>query len=491
MLARAIINSITLIEESMQSKVRTRFSPSPTGYLHVGGARTALFSWLFAKQHDGVFVLRIEDTDKKRSTDESEKAIIDGLKWLGMDWQEGIGIDNSPHGPYRQSERVDIYKQYANQLIVEGKAYKCYCTQEDLDKQKEEFLAKNKNTKTQFKYPGTCRALANQPEDKKYVVRFIAPTEGSIEYNDLVFGKIITPNVENYDFIIVRSDGQAMYNFGAAIDDHLMEISHVIRGREHMINTPIQIMLYNAFGWSHPQMAHLPLMLAQSGEKLSKRHGSVSVEEFKKEGYSASGLLNYLMKFGWGFKDQEVFSFTDLLEKFAVEDCKRNDGKFDAVKLKAINFEHLRSKDLVSDEQYAAYLLPILKSRGLTPNNAEVINVVSVVRDKAKTFIEAADKIEFFFHQNLKLDKNLSDKFLTSNNRMIISALSKAIQDTEWKEDTIRTAVQNWLSSQNLSLKDIGQPLRIAITGQAISPELFQTMQVLGKNIVIKRLQDL
>src|SRR5271166_521217 len=286
----------------MSDQVRVRFAPSPTGYLHVGGVRTALFNWLWAKKNNSAFVLRIEDTDLERSTPESKAIILESLKWLGIDWQEGPEVGGK-YGPYQQPERLDLYKHYADKLIAEGKAYKCYCTEEDLKEARTAMTAKRDagDKGAFFKYPGTCRDRKDAPKDAQYVVRFKAPTEGAVEYTDLVFGRMVVPNKENQDFVLLRSDGVPLYNFGAVIDDFTMGITTVGRGRDHMINTPPQILLYQALGVQHPHFAHLPMMLSATGEKLSKRHNAVSTTEYRDAGYAPGAVLNYLAKFGWGY----------------------------------------------------------------------------------------------------------------------------------------------------------------------------------------------
>ncbi|HSO31876.1 MAG TPA: glutamate--tRNA ligase, partial [Labilithrix sp.] len=316
---------------------RLRFAPSPTGYLHIGGVRTALFNWLWARKTGGTFILRIEDTDQERSTDASRAIIFDSLSWLGLDWDEGPGKGGN-FGPYTQMERLSIYTEKADELVRAGKAFRCFCTKAELDAQRE--ALKKADPKAQFKYPGTCRDRTDQP-DLPFVVRFRTDRAGSVRYVDKVFGEVTTPNVEQQDFVLVRSDGIPLYNFGAVVDDMMMEVSLVARGRDHMINTPPQIMLYEAFGAKAPEFAHLPMMLAPSGEKLSKRHGAVSVFEYKDTGYSPNAVLNYLARFGWSFGDQEIFSKEELVQAFSWESCGRGDGKFDAKKFLAVNHEHL------------------------------------------------------------------------------------------------------------------------------------------------------
>src|SRR5271165_1727474 len=359
---------------------RVRFAPSPTGYLHIGGVRTALFNWLWARKTGGAFVLRIEDTDQERSTEDSVRVILDSLSWLGLTWDEGPG-KGGPHGPYTQMERIAIYKEWSERLIAQHKAYRCYCTKEELDAQRAALKARD--PKAQFRYPGTCRTRKDQP-DLPFVVRFRAPESGAVTYVDKVFGEVTTPNATLQDFVLVRSDGVPLYNFGAVVDDITMEITLVARGRDHMINTPPQILLYEAFGAPVPAFAHLPMMLAPNGEKLSKRHGAVSVGEYRDQGYSPAAVLNYLARFGWSHGDQEVFSIDELVQAFSWEGCNRADGKFDGKKFLAIDHEHLKSERLVPTDEYVRRLLPFLEKRGFLELDVERVRAaIPMIRERA------------------------------------------------------------------------------------------------------------
>jgi len=405
---------------------RVRFAPSPTGYLHIGGVRTALFNWLWARKNKGTFILRIEDTDQERSTEASKQVILDSLQWLGMDWDEGPLVGGN-HGPYEQMARLPIYKEYAERLIAADKAFRCYCTKEELDQAREALKAKD--PKAQFRYPGTCRARKDQP-DKPSVVRFKAPTEGSITYVDKVFGEVTTPNAAQQDFVLIRSDGVPLYNFGVVIDDLLMEVTLVARGRDHMVNTPPQIMIYEAFGAKVPEFAHLPMMLAANGEKLSKRHGAVNVLEYRDQGYAPQAVLNYLVRFGWSHGDQEVFSLPGLVEAFSWEACGRADGRFDVKKFLAIDFEHLKSPELVPDEIYAKRVLPFLEKRGLTGidgkglDEAAVRRAIYTVRERATTFVDAADRLDYFFRAEPVMDEKAASKFLVRESAAHLRALA-------------------------------------------------------------------
>ena len=474
---------------------RVRFAPSPTGYLHIGGVRTALFNWLWARKNGGSFVLRIEDTDQERSTAESKQVILDSLQWLGMDWDEGPLVGGT-YGPYEQMARLGVYKEYAERLISSGKAFRCYCTKEELDRAREALKAQD--PKAQFRYPGTCRERNDQP-DKPFVVRFKAPQEGSVTYVDRVFGEVTTPNAAQQDFVLLRSDGVPLYNFGAVVDDYLMEMTLVARGRDHMVNTPPQIMLYEAFGAKVPEFAHLPMMLAPNGEKLSKRHGAVNVLEYRKQGYTPQAVLNYLVRFGWSHGDQEVFALRalpgsatpSLVEAFSWDACGRADGKFDAKKFLAIQFEHMKSPELLPDEEYAQRLLPFLADRGLTGLDVErVRRTLYTVRERATTLVDAADRLDYFFRAEPVLDEKAVKKFLVpgaaANLRAVADLFSTA---SEWTEAALEQRLTQWLEERGLAMKDIAQAARVALTGRSATPGLFQVLYVLGRDVSLARLR--
>jgi glutamyl-tRNA synthetase len=480
------VASLLFVPRSNMTKPRLRFAPSPTGYLHIGGVRTALFNWLWARKTGGTFVLRIEDTDQERSTDESREIILDGLRWLGLTWDEGPGV-NGAYGPYMQTERLALYKEYAEKLIASGHAFRCYCTKEELDAQRE--ALKKRDPKAQFKYPGTCRNRTDTP-DRKSVVRFKAPTEGSVTYVDKVFGEVTTPNVENQDFVIMRSDGIPLYNFGAVVDDVTMEISLVARGRDHMINTPPQILLYEALGARVPEFAHLPMMLAPNGEKLSKRHGAVSVTEYRDKGYAPAAVLNYLARFGWSHGDQEVFSRDELVQAFSWEACGRGDGKFDEKKFVSINHEHLKTERLLSAGEYAERLLPFLAQRGLAGVTKEAVEqALYTVRERARTFVEAADMLDYFFRDVPVMDEKAQKKFLVKDAAPRLRDFRAALaESTEWTESALETQANAHLEKAGLQIKDVAQPARVALTGRSASPGLYQVLFVLGREVSLARL---
>jgi glutamyl-tRNA synthetase len=471
----------------MSRPVRVRFAPSPTGYLHIGGVRTALFNWLWARKTKGTFVLRIEDTDRERSTAESRQIILDSMSWLGLDWDEGPVV-GGPHGPYEQMARLAIYAEWAERLIRAGKAYRCYCTKEELDLQRE--AVKKKDPKATFRYPGTCRTRTDQP-DKPFVVRFKTPEAGSVTYVDKVFGEVTTPNSAQQDFVLLRSDGIPLYNFGAVVDDITMEISVVARGRDHMVNTPPQIMLYEAFEAPLPEFAHLPMMLAPSGEKLSKRHGAVSVTEYREQGYHPNAVLNYLVRFGWSHGDQEIFSKDELIAAFNWEACGRGDGKFDAKKFLAINQEHLKQPRLCPDDEYARRVRPFLDRRGLVAAaDADLMRAIYTVRERARTFVEAAEALDYYFREPPAMDPKAVDKFLIPEAAPKLEALGALFAGAaEWTEASLEARLEAWLAEKGLAIKDVAQVARVALTGRTASPGLFQVMHVLGKERALARFE--
>lgn len=467
---------------------RVRFAPSPSGYLHIGGARTALFNWLWARSQGGTFILRIEDTDEERSSLESVRAILDAMRWLGLDWDEGPEV-GGPYGPYFQSERKARYREAVEQLIAEGKAYRCYCTKEELDAQREALKAAN--PKAQFVYPGTCRNRPDQP-DREHVVRFKAPSTGVTTFHDLVFGTISTPNEQQQDFVIVRRNGLPLYNLGAVVDDHDMGITLVARGRDHIGNTPQQVLLYEAFGWPLPQFAHLPMMLSPQGEKLSKRHAAVSVSEYRDRGYTAEGVLNYLVRFGWSFGDQEIFSREELVEKFSWDRVNKSDGKFDAAKFADVAFEHLKRPELTSDEQYVEGVLPFLAEAGIeSPSKERLLRALPLIRERARDLKDAAHHLDFYFREPPLFDEKATKKFLTPEAAPHLEGLAAALEGvTDFSPATAEQTFNAFAAERGLAMKQIAQPVRVALTGRTASPGLFDVMAVLGKDLTLTRLRS-
>lgn len=469
-------------------KPRVRFAPSPTGYLHIGGVRTALFNWLWARKTGGTFVLRIEDTDQERSTPENEEIILRDMRWLNLNWDEGPDV-GGPHGPYRQMERLEIYREFVDKLIAKGAAYRCYCTKEELDKQREEL--KQRDPKAQFRYPGTCRDRQGPTPDRPSVVRFRAPSSGNVVYRDLVFGEVTTPKSTLQDAVIMRSDGVPLYNLGAVVDDITMGITLVARGRDHMINTPPQILLYEALDATLPQFAHLPMMLAPDGQKLSKRHGAVSVGEYRDRGIPGVGLMNYLVRFGWSYGDEEVFSMPDLISKFGWENCSKSDGKFDMKKLSAIAFEHMKSSTLMPEETYVAEVARFVEKRGHTGiDNARIASLVPLVRERALTFADAAEALDYFFRDLPVYEEKSVKKVLSADKAKTLSKARDffaAVEDFTAKN--LDTKFHEFIHAEGLEIKDIAQPVRVAVTGRAASPGLFDVLALVGKDRVLARIE--
>jgi glutamyl-tRNA synthetase len=475
---------------ALSGKPRLRFAPSPTGFLHIGGVRTALFNWLWARKTGGSFILRIEDTDRERSTPENERIIFRDLSWVGLDWDEGPdpagGADRGASGPYRQMERLPLYAEFAEKLIARGAAYRCYCTKEELD------ALRKAAPKDAFRYPGTCRDRKPPFPDRPSVLRMRAPSSGAVTYKDLVFGEVSTPNTAQQDAVLMRSDGVPLYNLGAVVDDITMGITLVARGRDHMINTPIQILLYEALGHAPPAFAHLPMMLGADGQKLSKRHGAVAVGEYRERGVSPHGLLNYLVRFGWSFGDQEVFSLPDLVEKFDWERCSTSDGKYDAKKFSSIAFEHLRRGDLTSADAYAEGVLPFLEARGVSNVDRALLDkAIPLVRDRAQTWADAATALDYFFRDPPEVDEKAAKKFLIPENRARLEGFRDVLASAnDFSAKALEPMATSWLAAQKIELKDIAQPVRVAVSGRAATPGLFEVLEVLGKDKTVRRMNQ-
>ncbi len=365
-------------------RVRTRFAPSPTGYLHVGGARTALFSWLYARRHGGVFVLRIEDTDLERSTPESVNAILEGMAWLGLDYDEG---------PFYQTKRFDRYHEMTEKLLAEGKAYRCYCSRERLDALREEQMAR----KIKPRYDGHCRSCQDGDPERPHVIRFKNPIDGAVVVDDLIKGKVPFNNAELDDLIIRRSDGSPTYNFTVVVDDLEMEITHVLRGDDHINNTPRQINIYHALGATPPSFAHLPMILGPDGSRLSKRHGAVSVTQYRDDGYLPEALLNYLVRLGWSHGDQEIFSIDEMASLFGIEAINRAAASFDNEKLAWLNQHYIKS---ATPAHLATLLSPHLGALGVDPaSGPDLVEVARVQQERAKTLQEMA-AISLFIYRD-------------------------------------------------------------------------------------------
>jgi glutamyl-tRNA synthetase len=464
------------------SPPRVRFAPSPTGYLHIGGARTALFNWLYARRTGGAFLLRIEDTDQERSTEASYDAIVDSMRWLGLDWDEGPVV-GGPHGPYRQTERLTLYRQFAERLIAEGKAYRCVCTREQLDTQRKAAEA----AKRPFRYPGTCRDRKDIPASATHVVRFVMPKTGEIGFDDLVKGRISVRAEELQDEVILRGDGVPLYNFGAVVDDVTMEITLVARGDDHVINTPRQVLMYQALGYPTPQFAHLPMILGADKTRLSKRHGAVSVLQYRDEGYLPEALLNYLARLGWSAGDQEVFTRQELIEKFDWSSVGHTAGVFNPEKLRWVNSEHLKRK---SPAEMADLVKPRFEAHGWKWGSRERLErIATLFRERARTLLELEDAAKFLFEKPA-IDDAAAVKFLTPQIAPVLDEVLAAIPAIQpFSEAGLKPLFEQLIVKYNIKLVAIAQACRVAISGGTVSPPIFDVMEVLGLDETLARLR--
>ena len=457
------------------SKIRVRFAPSPTGYLHIGGVRTALYNWILARQHGGTMVLRIEDTDLDRSTDKAIQWILDGLTWLGLDWDEG---------PYRQTERFDLYNEHIDRLLDEGKAYRCYCTAEELEVSRKEAMLKG----TAAKYSGKCRNLREGERDGEHTIRFKAPQEGQIFVDDMIRGMVMFDEDQMDDLIIRRTDGSPTYNLTVVVDDALMNITHVIRGEDHLSNTPRQIQLYQALGYEVPKFGHMSLILGPDREKLSKRHGAAAVDEFKALGYLPEALLNYLVRLGWSHEEQEIFSVEEILKLWTLEDQGKSPSVFDHNKLQWLDGQWMK---IVDPAEIAERLVAFLEKEGLvteTPDMKWLTQLVLTLRERATTLVEMAQKAAFYFKEQ-DYESEPAEKFLTREIDPLLEQAQEFIKTVEpFNHDTLYPKIKEWLETQDLKLKVLAQPLRVALTYRKDSPGLFEVMEVLGKEQTLERI---
>jgi len=459
----------------MMIKVRTRFAPSPTGDLHIGGARTALFNWLLARHNQGVLILRIEDTDVARSTQESIQVILDAMIWLGMDWDEG---------PLYQSQRIPLYKEVAERLLKEGKAYRCYCTPEELEVKREAALRAGLKPK----YDRTCLHQGVSYPDRPYAIRFLSPDEGETVVDDLIQGRVEFDNAELDDLIILRSDGLPTYNFSVVVDDMTMEITHVIRGNDHLNNTPRQIQIYQALGYPLPKFGHVPMILGPEKKKLSKRHGAQSVMEYKKMGYLPQAVVNYLVRLGWSHGDQEEFTREELIEKFSLEAVGRSAAAINPGKLDWLNARYIKKIEL---EELVQRARPFIEAKGyLITDPDRLRKALSSFRERVKTLVEMADLSEFYFCEEIAYDEKAAGKFLNKEAmpmlEQVITSLSK---ESILQKENVHRLIQQLAETRGEPLVKIAQPIRVALTGKTVSPPINEVMEALGKTEVIKRLQ--
>lgn len=457
-------------------QVKTRFAPSPTGYLHVGGARTALYSWLFAKKNHGKYVLRIEDTDLERSTEEAVQAIFDGLNWLGLKEDEG---------PYYQTKRFARYKEIIDAWLAEGKAYKCYCTKERLEALREQQLA----NKEKPRYDGHCRHHTATNAEAPFVVRFKNPEDGAVTVNDLVLGEVIFQNKELDDLIIARTDGTPTYNFTVVVDDYDMQINYVIRGNDHLNNTPRQINMLKALGYEPPYYAHVPMILGDDGKRLSKRHGAVSVLQFRDDGILPEALLNYLVRLGWSHGDQEIFSLDEMIELFDLSGLNKSPCAFDTNKLLWLNQHYIKT---LPADRIATALMRQFDSMDFNPlNGPDLADVVIAMRERCKTLKEMAEQSKFFFGDTAEYNMDAVTKHLTEEKKAPLTLLADKLEVLDvWTQDSIKQQINAVGEELGLKLGKYGPAIRVAVTGDTHSPGLDATLETLGKKKSIKRLRE-
>ena len=454
--------------------VRTRFAPSPTGSLHIGGARTALFCWAYARRHGGTFVLRIEDTDLERSTDASVQTILDSLRWLGLDWDEG---------PFYQMQRLERYREVADQLLQAGHAYWCYASREELDAMREAQRARGEKPS----YDGRWRdSTATPPADVKPVLRFKNPLHGEVVWDDLVKGEIRVANAELDDLVILRADGVPTYNFGVVVDDADMQISEVIRGDDHVNNTPRQINLYHAIGAPLPRFGHMPMILGGDGERLSKRHGAVSVTQYRDEGYLPEALLNYLARLGWSHGNEEIFSMTQMIEWFSLDHMSRSPARFDGDKLKWLNQHYMKEADLTRLAELVKPMLAARVSDALEAGPA-LEPVIDLLRPRVHLLTELADAAVYFYH-HIHPSSDLREAHLGEVSRAILSDLLSAFVDCSWERAALSALLKETAARHGVKMGLVGIPLRVAVCGEPQTPAIDAVLELIGRAEVRRRL---
>ncbi|MGZ8480605.1 MAG: glutamate--tRNA ligase [Candidatus Binatia bacterium] len=462
------------------AQVRTRFAPSPTGYLHIGGARTALFNYLFARHHGGKFILRIEDTDRERSTPEAIRVILDAMKWLELDYDEG---------PFYQTERYPLYRQKVQELLAMGKAYPCTCSAAALDAKRQAAMKEKRKPS----YDGTCRpaegVIAALPTGTPYTIRFRTPREGTTVVKDLIKGDVAFENRELDDLIIARTDGAPTYNFCVVVDDIDMAISHIIRGDDHLSNTPRQIHFYQALGSPLPQFAHLPLILGTDKARLSKRHGATSVTAYRDMGYFAEAVVNYLVRLAWSHGDQEIFTRQELLEMFSLEHVGKAAGVFNPEKFLWVNFHYLKSKPL---SQLAEEVVPYIQAKGypVLQDRQWLEKMIATLRERARTLVELVEMARYYLDDQIVYDEKAAAKFLTAAAADSMSSLAgKLAALDQFTEANIEQAFTSTLEEHSLKMGELAQPVRVALTGSTVSPGIHAVIAVLGKDRSVARLK--
>ena len=486
-----------------ESHIRVRFAPSPTGYLHIGGARTALYNWLYARKMGGVFVLRIEDTDAARSTEEAYEAIIDALEWLGLDWDEGP-LKDGPYGPYVQSARQVLYHTDAKTLVDSGQAYRCFCTPEELEEMRSDAPDKHEAAR----YDRRCSRLpADEVESRlarnmPHVIRFRIP-EGETKFGDIIRGLIAFNNAELDDFVIIKTGGKPTYNFAAVVDDARMKISHVIRGDDHLSNTPKQVLIYKALGYPLPKFAHLPMILGNDRTRLSKRHGAASVQEFRRLAYLSDSLINYLALLGWAYDDKtEFFTRDDLIKKFSLKKVSKNPAAFDSAKLDHIDGEHFKRLDsmkrvaLVRDKLTEAGVLPadfqpVEWGAGEREEVSRLAFILKEMGNRVKNIKDVPDKLAYFYKDDFPVDSDAVAKHLSSHeNLAYLDTLADRLGALDpFDRTTIEETTRSLAEELGLKAGDLIHPCRAALTGQGVSPDIFSVIHLLGRSKSVERLR--
>ncbi len=465
--------------------VRVRFAPSPTGHLHIGGARTALFNYLFARHNNGKFILRIEDTDRTRSTDEYIETIIEGMKWLKLEWDEG---------PFRQTDRFDVYRNYVDKLLKEGNAYYCCCTPEELEQRRKDAIAQGKTPK----YDGRCRNLTKiqdsrfKIQEKNPAIRFKMPQEGQTVVDDLIRGKVKFENDQLDDLIIMRSDGTPTYNFTVVVDDVDMKITHVIRGDDHLNNTPKQVHVYKALGHEIPLFAHLPMILGSDKTRLSKRHGATSVMAYKDMGYLPDALVNYLVRLGWSYGDQEVFTREELIKYFSFENVGKSSAVFNPEKLLWLNSQYIIKSN---PEELAELVMPFLENAGIIQKGEDIdrqwlSKAIKILQERSKTLVELANSLRYYIAEEVEYNEKAKAKFLNEKSRDLLIELKDALNAlSDFSVAELEKIFKSIIEKHGIKLGALAQPVRVAITGGTESPGIFEVLEIVGKEKTIKRLE--
>jgi glutamyl-tRNA synthetase len=471
----------------MAQNIVTRFAPSPTGFLHIGGARTALFNWLFAKHAGGKMLLRIEDTDRARSTQEAVDALVDGLSWLGLDWDGD---------PISQFSRVDRHKEVVDQMLANGSAYRCYCTPEEVDAMREKARAEGRPPR----YDGTWRDRdqSEAPEGVAFVVRLKAPNEGETIVEDMVQGRVVIPNKDLDDFVLTRSDGTPTYMLAVVVDDHDMGITHIIRGVDHLTNAARQTLIFNALGWNVPAMAHIPLIHGPDGAKLSKRHGATGAETYRAMGYLPQAMRNYLARLGWSHGDEEIMSLDDMIRWFGMDAVGQSAARFDFKKLENLNGHYMRATDDAELlEHWRVYLAQVedgetvLKWLASSDKEKVALSALPGLKERAKTLVELTQSASYLWRQRPLDTDEKAEKILTEDAKSILGELHDTLSGvTRWSSENLETSVKAYAEQKELKLGKVAQPLRAALTGRGTSPGIYDVLIALGRDESLARIKD-